>query len=167
MLRFSNEVVAEIVARTLTATSPRYHTIKELDRKIRGFILSPPTLDAIRGGPGVDPRSVPLAASMLSYMLGVIGDISESMSFRIPPLLELSKPLVLLFLHRNLFVQALIEDPDDPIRSQYAPSFLATVRAARNILQSVEEQLRVQRVIVSRFWTIWTYTFSATVCMSV
>ena len=74
---------------------------------------------------------------------------------------------MLLFLHRNLFVQALIEDPDDPIRSQYAPSFLATVRAARNILQSVEGQLRVQRVIVSRFWTIWTYTFSATVCVSV
>ena len=91
MFRFSNEVVSEMVARTLSATSPRYHTIKELDRKIRAFILPTQTLDAIRGGPGVDPRSVPLAASMLTYMLGAIGDISKSMFFRIPPLLELSK----------------------------------------------------------------------------
>jgi len=92
MFRFSNEVVSEIVARTLSATSPRYHTIKELDRKIRGFLLPPQTLDAIRGGPGVDPRSVPLAASMITYMLGAIGDISKSMSFRMSPPLELSKP---------------------------------------------------------------------------
>ena len=92
MFRFSNEVVSEMVARTLSATSPRYHTIKELDRKIRAFLLPPQTLDAIRGGPGVDPQSVPLSASMLTYMLGAIGDISKSMSFRIPPPLELSKP---------------------------------------------------------------------------
>ena|SRR5712675_1021605 len=66
-------------------------------------------------------------------------------------------------LHRNSFVQALIEEPDDPIRSQYAPSFLAAVRASKNILQSVEKQLQFQRVILCRFWTVWTYTFSAAV----
>ena len=70
---------------------------------------------------------------------------------------------VLLFLHRNFFVQALIEDPENPIRGQYAPSFLATVRASKNILRTVEEQLPIQPVIVSRFWTIWTFTFSAAV----
>jgi hypothetical protein len=83
MFRFSNEVVSEIVSRTLAASPPRYHTIKELDRKIRDFLLPPQTVEAIRGGPSADPRSVPLSASMLSYMLGVIGDISESMSFGI------------------------------------------------------------------------------------
>jgi hypothetical protein len=83
MFRFSNEVVSEIVARTLAATPPRYHAIKELDRKIRDSLLPPQTIEAIRGGPGADPRTVPLSASMLSYMLGVIGDVSKSMSFRI------------------------------------------------------------------------------------
>ncbi len=78
-----------------------------------------------------------------------------------------AKLLVLVSLHRNFFVQALVEDPDDPIRSQYAPSFLATVRAAKNIIQKVSEQFHLQRVMVSRFWTIWTYTFSATVCTGV
>jgi hypothetical protein len=83
MFRFSNEVVADIIARTLTATPPRYHTIKELDRKIRDFVVPPQTIEAIRGGPGADLRSVPLAASMLSYMLKSIGDISKSIFFRI------------------------------------------------------------------------------------
>ena len=81
MFRFSNEVISEIVTRTLASTPPRYHTIKELDRKVREFILPSQTVEAIRGGPGVDLRSVPVAASMLSYMLGVIGDVSKSMSF--------------------------------------------------------------------------------------
>ncbi|KAH9053247.1 fungal-specific transcription factor domain-containing protein, partial [Lactarius vividus] len=145
MYRFGFEAMAEIVARTLTATPPRYSTIKELDRKVHEFRITPETLQVIRGGPGVDPRSVPIPASMIAFMLSNIQDV------------------VLLFLHRNFFVQALIEDPENPIRGQYAPSFLATVRASKNILRTVEEQLPVQPVIVSRFWTIWTFTFSAAV----
>jgi hypothetical protein len=89
--RFSNEVTAEVIARTLTATSPRYQTIKELDRKIRDFAPPPQMLEAIRGGPGVDPRSVPLPTSMLTYLLSNIGDISKSTPFPIRLLLEPSK----------------------------------------------------------------------------
>jgi hypothetical protein len=145
MYRFGFEAVAEIISRTLTAASPRYSTIKELDRKVHEFRVTPETLQAIRGGPGVDPKSVPTPASMIAFMLSNIQDV------------------VLLFLHRNFFVQALIEDPENPIRGQYAPSFLATVRAAKHILRTVEEQLPIQPVIISRFWTIWTFTFSAAV----
>ncbi|KAI9507152.1 fungal-specific transcription factor domain-containing protein, partial [Russula earlei] len=145
VFRFSFEGVAEIIARTLTAVPPRYSTIKDLDRRIREFAPPAQALDALRGGPGVDPRSLPLSASMLLFQLSNIQDI------------------ILLSLHRNFFVQALIEEPDDPIRSQYAPSFLATVRASKNILQSVQDQLQIQRVIVCRFWTIWTYTFTSAV----
>ncbi|KAH9017998.1 hypothetical protein EDB84DRAFT_1627502 [Lactarius hengduanensis] len=139
MFRFGFEAMAEIVARTLTAAPPRYSTIKELDRKVHEFRIAPETLQAIRGGPGVDPRSVPIPASMIAFMLSNIQDVGRS-----------------IFLPK-----ALIEDPENPIRGQYAPSFLATVRASKNILRTVEEQLPIQPVIVSRFWTIWTFTFSA------
>lgn len=143
--RFACDGMAEIVARTLTATPPRYSVIKELDRKIGEIAFPPEALEAIRGGPGVDPLSIPLPASMTVFIFSTIQDVMS------------------LFLHRNYFVQALVEDPDDPMRTQYAPSFLATVRASKNILQMVKEQLSIQRVMVCRFWTIWTYTFSATV----
>jgi hypothetical protein len=33
--RFAYDGMAEIISRTLTATSPRYSTVKELDRKVR------------------------------------------------------------------------------------------------------------------------------------
>lgn len=163
--RFACDGMAEIIARTLTATPPRYSTIRELDRRVGEFSFPPEALEAIRGGPGVDPLSIPLPASMTVFLLSTMQDTSKSSSLLIRQFFRLSENLrVSLFLHRNYFVQALVEDPDDPIRSQYAPSFLATVRASKNILQHVKEQLSIQRVMVCRFWTIWTYTFSATVC---
>ncbi|KAH9169099.1 fungal-specific transcription factor domain-containing protein [Lactarius sanguifluus] len=132
MFRFGFEGPAEIVARTLTAAPPRYSTIQELDLKVHEFRVTPETLQAIRGGPGVDPRSVPTPAFMIAFMLSNTQD-------------------------------ALIENPENPIRGQYAPSFLATVRASKNVLRTIEEQLPIQPVIVSRFCTIWSFTFSAAV----
>lgn len=78
--RFGCECMAEVVARTLSATSPRYSIIKDLDRKIREFSVSPEALDLIRGGPGVDPLSVPLSASMMAFLLVTLQDISKSLS---------------------------------------------------------------------------------------
>lgn len=78
MYRFGFEAIAEIVARTLTAASPRYSTIKELDRKVHEFRVTPEILQAIRGGPGVDPKSVPTPASMTAFMLSNIQDVGKS-----------------------------------------------------------------------------------------
>ncbi|KAI0262363.1 fungal-specific transcription factor domain-containing protein [Gloeopeniophorella convolvens] len=143
--RFSFECVAEVAARTLTATAPRYSTVTELDRKVREFDISPQMLEAIRGGPDVDPRNIPISASMTAFMLSHLREV------------------ILMFLHRSFFAQALIEDPENPVRSQYAPSFLATVRSAAKILSDVHEQFAIQPVILSRFWSIWTYAFSSAV----
>jgi hypothetical protein len=77
---FAYEVMADIIARTLTATPPRYSTIKDLDRKIHEYAVSPETVDLIRGGPGVDPLSVPLPASMMAFMLATLHDVRKSLS---------------------------------------------------------------------------------------
>jgi hypothetical protein len=82
MYRFGFEAVAEIISRTLTAASPRYSTIKELDRKVHEFRVTPETLQAIRGGPGVDPKSVPTPASMIAFMLSNIQDVGTSFLLR-------------------------------------------------------------------------------------
>ena len=72
--------MAEIIARTLTATPPRYSTIRELDRRISEFSFPPEALEAIRGGPGVDPLSIPLPASMTVFLLSTMQDVSKSSS---------------------------------------------------------------------------------------
>jgi hypothetical protein len=73
--------MAEIIARTLTATPPRYSTIKELDRRIGEFCFPPEALDAIRGGPNVDPLSIPLPNSMTLFLFSTMQDVSKSLSF--------------------------------------------------------------------------------------
>jgi hypothetical protein len=77
--RFAYEGLAEIIARTLTATPLRYSTIKELDRKIHELGFPPQALEALCGGPGVDPRSMPLPTSMLAFLISTLQDISELM----------------------------------------------------------------------------------------
>jgi hypothetical protein len=78
--RFACDGMAEIIARTLTATPPRYSTIRELDRRIGEFSFPPEALEAIRGGPGVDPLSIPLPASMTVFLLSTMQDVSKSSS---------------------------------------------------------------------------------------
>ena len=78
--RFACDGMAEIIARTLTATPPRYSTIKELDRRIRELSFPPEALEAIRGGPGADPSSMPLPASMTVFLLSTMQDVSKSSS---------------------------------------------------------------------------------------
>ncbi|KAA1470033.1 hypothetical protein DENSPDRAFT_928581 [Dentipellis sp. KUC8613] len=147
--RFAFECVAEVAATTLTASAPRYAEILALDRKIREFAIPSDAFDRLGAGPGVDPRSVPLAASMTSFVL------------------RHTREVMLLFVHRSYFAQALVEEPTNPLRSPYAPSFLATVRAAQDVLRCVAEQFLIHPAMCSRFWSTWTYAFSAAVVFGV
>ncbi|KAI0057395.1 hypothetical protein BV25DRAFT_1831235 [Artomyces pyxidatus] len=147
--RFAFECVADVAAHTLTATAPRYSEIMDLDRKIREFAIPSEAIDMLKGGPDVEPKNVPLSASMITFVLSH------------------TREVILLFIHRSFFAQALIEDPVNPIRSPYAPSFLSTVRAATTILRCVRDQFAIQPAICSRFWSTWTYAFSAAIVFGV
>jgi hypothetical protein len=86
--RFACDGMAEIIARTLTATPPRYSTIKELDRRIGELNFPPEALEAMRGGPGVDPLSIPLPVSMTVFLLSTMHDISKSSSLPVTTILR-------------------------------------------------------------------------------
>ena len=53
--------------------------------------------------------------------------------------------------------------PDDHMRSQYAPSYLAGYRSATAVLSPVREQFSIFPTVIGRFWVIWTHAFSACV----
>lgn len=74
--------------------------------------------------------------------------------------------IVLMYIHRSFFAQAIIEHPVNPLKSTYAPSFLAAYRASSTILKSIREQFNMWPNSCSRFWTMWTSAFSAAVCIS-
>ncbi|KAF6750634.1 fungal-specific transcription factor domain-containing protein [Ephemerocybe angulata] len=151
--RFAAEVVAEVTARTLTAEAPTYATIMELDKRVRDFPLpASMTRDGKvgPGGLGGDQRGD-----------GRDGDGGKrdgdyvSTNSRTRP--------VLLYIHRSFFAQAIIDHPENPLKSAYAPSFLASYRASSTILKCVIEQFKVWPGSSARFWTMWTFAFTAAV----
>ncbi|KAF8656078.1 hypothetical protein AX16_002778 [Volvariella volvacea WC 439] len=135
--RFAAECVAEVTAKTLTAEAPSYATIMELDRKVREFPLPE--------GFSANPQD--LGAS---FQRCVLDHIRET---------------VLMYIHRSFFAQAIIEHPANPLKSAYAPSFLAAYRASSTILKSVREQFNIWPNTCARFWTMWTFAFSAAVVL--
>ena len=71
--------------------------------------------------------------------------------------------LALLYIHRCFFAHAISTNPLDPIKSQYAPSFLAGYRSACTILASIKLQFSMFPAQIARFWVLWTHAFSASV----
>ena len=57
----------------------------------------------------------------------------------------------------------MIDDPVNPLRSQYAPSFLATYRSASHILKTISEEFEILPELCARFWSTWTFAFSSAV----
>jgi hypothetical protein len=71
-----------------------------------------------------------------------------------------------MYIHRSFFAQAIIEQPVNPLKSTYAPSFLAAYRSSATILKSVRDQFAVMPNACARFWVMWTFAFSAAVSFS-
>ncbi|RXW22261.1 hypothetical protein EST38_g3612 [Candolleomyces aberdarensis] len=136
--RFGAECVSAVVQGTLTSRAPKYSIILELDRKVRDMELP-------QYAQGAPPEGLGLAQTMSHFM---------PTNYR---------ELTLLYIHRCFFAHALASNPADPIKSQYAPSFLAGYRSACTIINSVKHQFSLFPAQIARFWVLWTHAFSASV----
>lgn len=56
-----------------------------------------------------------------------------------------------------------MDNPVNPLKSTYAPSFLAAYQGSGVILMSVKHQFEMFPVMVTRFWSMLTFAFSAAV----
>ncbi|KAK0484663.1 hypothetical protein IW261DRAFT_1331075 [Armillaria novae-zelandiae] len=139
--RFGAECVAAVVQGTLTSRAPKYSIILDLDRKVRDMELP-------KYAQGLPPEGLGLSETMSHFM---------PTNYR---------ELTLLYIHRCFFVHAINSNPHDPIKSQYAPSFLAGYRSACDLLTSVKEQFTRFPAQIARFWVLWTHAFSSTVMIS-
>ncbi|KAI0820265.1 fungal-specific transcription factor domain-containing protein [Trametes gibbosa] len=144
--RFALQCVSEVASKTLTSEAPPYETIMELDRKVREFPIpadAAALLEDLESLPDSEPP--PLQESMIRFVLSH------------------SREVILLFLHRSFFAQAIIDCPRNPLRSAYAHSFLAAYRASGTILKVVRDQFSLYPEMCARFWVIWTFAFSSAV----
>ncbi|KAF9011964.1 fungal-specific transcription factor domain-containing protein [Cyathus striatus] len=139
--RFGAECVAAVVHGTLTSRAPKYSIILELDRKVRDM-----ELPLYAQGP--PPQGLGLAQTMSHFM---------PINYR---------ELTLLYIHRCFFAHAISSSPLDPIKSTYAPSFLAGYRSACTIVHAVQKQFILFPAQIARFWVLWTHAFSASVMLA-
>ncbi|KAJ7177879.1 fungal-specific transcription factor domain-containing protein [Mycena filopes] len=139
--RFGAECVSAVVQGTLTSRAPKYSIILELDRKIRDMELPKYAI-------GSAPEGVGLSQTMSHFM---------PTNYR---------HLTLLYIHRCFFAHAISNHPNDPIKSPYAPSFLAGYRSACDLLGSLRQQFNAFPAEIARFWVLWTHAFSSAIMLS-
>ncbi|KAJ7507700.1 fungal-specific transcription factor domain-containing protein [Mycena galericulata] len=138
---FTRDVFSIITERTLTAESPSYETILELDRLVRAKTL-PAYLNVFLGRE--DENCTPSV-----YMQGC--------------LLGQFRSVALLYIHRTFFAQAMLDHPVNPLRSPYAPSFLAAYRCASGMIKANLNHFERFPELCCRWWVVWTHLFSAAI----
>ncbi|KAH8110513.1 hypothetical protein DFH11DRAFT_1547404 [Phellopilus nigrolimitatus] len=144
--RFSREVVTEAVQKLGSARALKYSEILVLDRKVREF------------GPLQQFRRPGRTPDLNSDDGGVRGYLQRYM-------LNILKDSTLLLLHRNFFARAILENPVNPMRSAFAPSFLSAYRSATTLLRVVREHFEVVAHLLLRIWPIWAHALTASVIL--
>ena len=114
--QFIQEIFGSVVKLTQGAAPPNYKKILELDRKVREMVLPPDSQALLSHGEDNDEYISP-GVYLKHYSLS---------QFR---------SSTMLFIHKCFFAQALLDHPDNPLRSVYATSFLAAYRAASAIIR--------------------------------
>lgn len=148
-----------MVELTLAVTPPTYETILELDRKVREKVLPPP-LNLYRSS-SIDEYTTPTSyvRSRMLFQFRTTSTVSNlKVDFFHSPCV-----LAMLYIHRSFFAQAMLDFPSNPLRSPFAPSFLAAYRCASAIIKTSSMNFQKYPELFARFWTIWTHLLSAAV----
>lgn len=157
MYLYIKEVVAPLADKLCSVNAMKYSEIMNWDRKIREF--SPPCIDET----ALEHRSD--ASSIASFLHTVYKEISELSSADNDVEINSSSfflwhTIALLFIHRNLFVRALRENPTDPTQSRFAPSFLTTYSSATTVLEVIRRECEREQSLLMRQWPMWVHTIS-------
>ncbi|KAK7028823.1 hypothetical protein VNI00_014836 [Paramarasmius palmivorus] len=134
----STECLLPVVRATLGTKPPDYEKVLELDKKIRQFATPPPTFDS-------HPSDDRTAHSMRHFVRSHYQD------------------LMLLYLHRSFFLQAMTEYPANPLLSPYSKSVTTAYQSACNVLEDTRNQYMKKPLLTARVWRIWSFAFAAAV----
>ncbi|KAJ3772919.1 fungal-specific transcription factor domain-containing protein [Lentinula raphanica] len=156
-MSFSRDVVTAVSNITLSSKMPDYPTILDLDRRLREHPL-PTKYDPLRF----------LYSALEKHSPKSVDDSDEEQHGYESTSVILKghhlthwRALVTMFIHRAFFAQALLQSPSNPLDSVYAPSFLATYRAASTLVHSNVKHFYKYAPILSRFWALWNGILSA------
>lgn len=141
--RYVRDVAAEICETVTSARPLRYCDVLDLDQKIRGFPVHPSAVTKVPEKDDLEPNSE------FSNVFHLI--------------INWYKEVSLLHTHRNFFAKAVMDFPENPMRSPFAASFLATYRSASAVIRFYCENVHAVYLTTLRFWHAWSVFFSSAV----
>ncbi|KAF9476036.1 hypothetical protein BDN70DRAFT_812955 [Pholiota conissans] len=133
----SAECLIPLVRIALAVKPPTYETVMDLDRKIRELAL--PRADSTQNN--TDRTAISMRIFVRSHY----------------------QQLMLLFLHRAYFAQAITEYSEQPLHSPYGRSVTAAYSSACVVLEDTKAQFSKKPLLCARIWRMWTFAFSAAV----
>ncbi|KAF8656067.1 hypothetical protein AX16_002767 [Volvariella volvacea WC 439] len=141
---FARDLFMGVAETTLTAQSPSYTTVLNLDRKV---------------------RQLSFPASFKPYALREDGEaefFSSSLSLR-DFYASQHRTVTMIYLHRSFFAQAMLDHPNNPLLSPFAPSFLTAYRCASVIIRATAHHFERCAEMAMRIWFLLYHTFSAAI----
>ncbi|KAF9530528.1 hypothetical protein CPB83DRAFT_850478 [Crepidotus variabilis] len=133
----SRECLIPVVRAILASKPPTYDVVMELDGKIRNLVV--PTQDML--ATQEDRTAISMRTFVRSHY----------------------QELMLMFLHRAHFAQAMLENPENPLKGPHSQSVHAAYSSACVVLRDTREQFSKNPSLTSRIWMVWSFAFTATV----
>ncbi|GJE86308.1 Zn(II)2Cys6 transcription factor [Phanerochaete sordida] len=130
------ELMLPVMKLVLSAKSPSYRDVWELDAKIRAYKF--PDEHASMDSPS-------LALSMSWFVRSHY------------------RELILLSLHRSFFAKAMALNPQNPLSTPYAQSFLTVYHCAWRVAETTLHVWPRNQRLMSRIWMIWSFNFAAAI----
>ncbi|KAJ7502385.1 hypothetical protein B0H11DRAFT_1988368 [Mycena galericulata] len=138
---YTKQVTAPIMETFLTTAKPSYETVLDLDQKIRRYMLDSPF------------ESFPLPEN------GAHAPFAFIQRNIIPHFTR----IMLMYIHSGSFVEAMRDNPSNPLSSAYAASFLAGYRSASEIIKADIKHFTNYPTLFTRWWAIWKSLFNAAI----
>ncbi|KAJ7665729.1 fungal-specific transcription factor domain-containing protein [Mycena rosella] len=135
---YTTQITAPIMETFLTTAKPSYETVLDLDQKIRKYMLSAP----FESFPSPDDSPA---------------------AFIQRNLIPLFSNIMLMYIHSGSFVEAMRDNPVNPLASSYSASFLAGYRSASEIIKADIRNFTNHPMLFTRWWAIWKSLFNAAI----
>ncbi|KAK6988122.1 Zn(2)-C6 fungal-type domain-containing protein [Favolaschia claudopus] len=142
--KFVQDIMAPVMETFLAIKKPSYETILKFDLRIRKFIqTSLPPLEAIDLSETDPPRKFLHRGS-----------------------LRVLANQVLIFIHRDSFVEAMRISPTNPLQSPYSSSFLAAYRSAAEIVKANNRDCKRYPELLPRWCGTWRNSIEASIIVA-
>ncbi|KAG8760881.1 hypothetical protein FRC14_001440 [Serendipita sp. 396] len=149
-IEFALRFLRPALEKLFSSGKRKYSTILDLDKEINNEYIYPEQFKIS----GLDP-DVPIGSEQVS-----------SATIMQRHALRMIKEILLVYIHRGCFAQAIQQSRSDPLASKFAPSVAATHRSACALLSCLRHSFEVEREATLRVPFFWSHAGTCSVILA-